>query len=99
MKNNELVVLNCISSIENLLKEPILEWLFDNIDDENLKNSKFANSNLDQKSYFKTLKIAEWSYANFIVSAIFFYLENIYGSYLEKKNFSLSNPYNLSKPF
>lgn len=86
-------------SLQNETKEPILEWLFDNIDDENFKNSKFANSNLDQKSYFKTLKIAEWSYANFIVSAIFFYLENIYGSYLEKKIFSPSKPFLELKTF
>src|SRR6476469_8119297 len=65
-------------SLQNEVKEPILEWLFDEIDEENFKDSKFANSNLDQKSYFKTLKIADWSYEDFIVSTIFFYLENLY---------------------
>jgi len=86
-------------SLQNEVKEPILEWLFDEIDEENFKDSKFANSNLDQKSYFKTLKIADWSYEDFIVSTIFFYLENLYVSYLEKKNFSPSKSFLELKSF
>lgn len=39
------------------------------------------------------MKIASWSYENFIVSAIFFYLENFYVSYLEKKSFSPSKSF------
>lgn len=58
------------------------------VDSYILENSKFAKSNLNQKSYFETLKIANWTYEEFVVSAIYFHLEHLHGSYLERKKIS-----------
>lgn len=58
---------------------------FHDFDEENFKNSEFAQSRLSQNEYFSSLKIANWSYKNFVVSATFFYLDYIHSKCLMKK--------------
>ena len=49
-----------------------------------LQDSKFVKSNLSQSEYFQTLEIADWSYENIIIAAIYFYVENLYNTYIER---------------
>lgn len=63
---------------------------FGHFDEQNFKNSEFAQSRLSQDEYFSSLKIANWSYKDLVVSATFFYLDNIYSKCLFK-NMALSS--------
>lgn len=47
-----------------------------------LENSLFVHSKLNKQEYFETLKVASWSYNDFVISAIYYYLEAIYSEYL-----------------
>lgn len=80
---------NLHSSIESL-EDPFIEpdYEDDKFNASILEKSKFARSNLSQKHYFKTLKIANWSYEDFIISAIYYYLEILHVRYLKKMEFS-----------
>jgi hypothetical protein len=74
-----------IYSLEECTQDTDLQSSYGWIDEELMANSQFSKSNLDQKSYFQTLEIATWSYSDLVVSAIFFYLDNLYNNYLEKQ--------------
>ncbi len=51
-----------------------------------LQDSNFVNSKLSKKQYLKTLKIANWTYKDFVLSATYFYLETIYSEFLTEPN-------------
>lgn len=94
--------LNLHSSIDSLqeeVDETDVRDVFGYIDEEFLENSKFAKSDIDQESYFQTLEIATWSYSDLVVSAAFFYLENLYNNYLEKKKRFSANSFSGLKLF
>ena len=81
--------LNLHSSIESL-ENPFIE---PDYEDEKfnasiLEKSKFARLNLSQKHYFQTLEIANGSYEDFIISAIYYYLEILNVRYLKRIEFS-----------
>lgn len=82
---SDLNLHSSIYSLQEEVDETDLRHVFGYIDEEFLENSKFAKSDIDQKSYFQTLEIATWSYSDLVVSAAFFYVENLYNNYLEKK--------------
>lgn len=52
--------------------------------DFRISNSIFANSKLDQKEYFNSLKIIDWNYTEVIISAICYCLQDIYIENKEK---------------
>ncbi len=69
--------------------EEHLGKILNNTEESMLENSKFVALNLSKEHYFKTLKIATWSYSDFIPSplwgakAIYFYLETLHSKYLQ----------------
>ncbi len=78
--------LNIHSSIQSLKHEDV-ELECEEMDLSNLENSKFAKSNLSQKAYFESLEISDWDYSDLIVSAVYFYIEKLYDTYLQRKKF------------
>lgn len=96
---SDLNLHSSIDSLEEEVDETDVRDVFGYIDEEFLENSKFAKSHIDQKSYFQTLEIATWSYSDLVVSAAFFYLENLYNNYLEKKKRFSANSFSELKLF
>ena len=96
---SDLNLHSSIYSLQDEVDETDIRDVFDYIDEEFLENSKFSKSNVDQKSYFQTLEIATWSYSDLVVSAAFFYLENLYNNYLEKKKRFSANSFSGLKLF
>ena len=63
-----------------------------------MANSEFVNSNVSQDKYFKTLTISNWSYNDFVISAIYFYLETLYLKFLNRENNKKENVFHELKP-
>ncbi len=90
--------MNIHSSIESLEYEGVqLESKEIIIPD--LENSKFAKSNLSQKAYFESLEILNWKYKDFVISAIYFHIEKLYETYLDRKKFPKNKSFYELKAF
>ena len=75
-------LLTIFAGFDDLLIHKSLESFFNNdyrhlLLDE-LKESKFFNSNLSEKDYYNTLTISTWSEEIIVGSAIFFIFETLY---------------------
>lgn len=72
----KLIIQSCMAT--NSLEQVNLNAFSNDI----LTQFNFENSDIE----FKTLQLLNWDYAEIVVSAVYFYLENLYKNYLNRKN-------------